>query len=321
MLKASSIVSTSTREKRRNWSEILATMYQPQATTLNDPSRFCGRIVKWSLGRVDLSLYDSGAVYLSRTPRHVHQDLADQFFVAIPRSAPMTLLTHPEPVSCAPGQLIIQDGCSASGWAHDSVVATAIRIPGDTLRQRVAVPNDYCGIPIRCDQSAGALFAAFTHALIDSADSLPAHLEHEVGDKIVDLLAMTLDGSTLPPSQSDGAAQAAQRVRVMRFIENHFRDPDLSPGQVAVACGISLRYLHRLLASTERTVAEWIIERRLAEADKLLRSRTSLSVSVAEVAYRCGFNDPSHFSRRFKARYKITPGEARHMGAPPTHIP
>jgi AraC-like DNA-binding protein len=320
MRKASSIVFASSPEKRRRWSEILASMYQPQATTLNDPRRFSGRIVKWRLGHVDLSLYDSGAVHLTRTPRHVHRDLADQFFVVIPRSAPMTLLAHPRPVPCAPGQLIIQDGCSASGWAHDSVVATAMRIPGDTLRQRVAVPNDYCGIPVACDQSAGALFAAFAHALVDSADTLPTHLEHEVGDKIVDLLTMTLDASTRPAPQADSAAQTAQRVRVMRFIEIHFRDPDLNPARVAAACGISLRYLHRLFAGTEWTVAEWIIERRLVEAGKLLRSRTSSSLSVAEVAYRCGFNDPSHFSRRFKARYHVSPGEARHMGATPDYV-
>lgn len=308
MLKASYTVPASTRDKRLHWSEILAKLYQPQATKLNDPRRFQGRIVKWHLGQIELSLYESDAI----STCHLHHDLANQFFVVMPRSAPITLLKRPEAVTCMPGQLIIQDGSRASGWEHDSVIATVVRFPGDTLRQRIAVPNDFCGIPVTCEESAGALFAAFVHALVNSADTLPVHLEDEVGEKIADLLAMALDTGARHTPQTDSAAQVAHRNRVMRFIEMHFRDPDLEPARIATACGISLRYLHQLFAKTDWTVVEWIIERRLVEARKLLRDGKWSSTTVAEVAYRCGFNDPSHFSRRFKSRYKISPGDARH---------
>ena len=35
-------------------------------------------------------------------------------------------------------------------------------------------------------------------------------------------------------------------------------------------------------------------------------------LSIAEIAYRCGFNEPYHFSRRFKNRYGMTPRSFRH---------
>ncbi|MGH1570059.1 AraC family transcriptional regulator [Methylobacterium sp. P31] len=38
-----------------------------------------------------------------------------------------------------------------------------------------------------------------------------------------------------------------------------------------------------------------------------------LARSGGEVAYRCGFIDQAHFSRRFRGRYGISPRDYRHM--------
>jgi AraC family transcriptional activator of pobA len=55
---------------------------------------------------------------------------------------------------------------------------------------------------------------------------------------------------------------------------------------------------------TGRTVQEWIIERRMAEARKLL---TENDIPIQEVARRVGIPDPGYFSRLFRRAHGTSP--------------
>jgi AraC-like DNA-binding protein len=59
---------------------------------------------------------------------------------------------------------------------------------------------------------------------------------------------------------------------------------------------------------TGRTVVEWITERRLTEARRLL---TGTDLPVAEIARRVGLPDPGCFARIFRAGHAATPREYR----------
>jgi AraC-like DNA-binding protein len=55
---------------------------------------------------------------------------------------------------------------------------------------------------------------------------------------------------------------------------------------------------------TGRTVQEWIIERRMAEARKLL---ADTDLPVSEVARRVGISDQGYFSRLFRRTHGSSP--------------
>ena len=59
---------------------------------------------------------------------------------------------------------------------------------------------------------------------------------------------------------------------------------------------------------TGRTVQEWIIERRMAEARSLL---ADTDLPVGEVARRVGMPDPGYFSRLFRRTHGASPREWR----------
>jgi AraC-like DNA-binding protein len=52
----------------------------------------------------------------------------------------------------------------------------------------------------------------------------------------------------------------------------------------------------------------WLLERRLEHAARLL---ATTRISVTEIVFECGFEQPSHFTRAFKAKYVQTPSEYR----------
>jgi AraC-like DNA-binding protein len=97
-------------------------------------------------------------------------------------------------------------------------------------------------------------------------------------------------------------------ARVFEVIETRFVEP-LSLRDVAEQVGLTPGYLTTLVRErTGRTVGDWILDRRLAEARTLL---LGTDLTVEAVAMRVGFHDPAYFSRRFRLAHDCAPGAWR----------
>jgi len=77
--------------------------------------------------------------------------------------------------------------------------------------------------------------------------------------------------------------------------------------QLAFLCNMSLSSFKRKFAEIYKTPpSKWIKEKRLEYAERLIKSQ---DLKINEIAYTCGFNNPSTFSRLFKQKYGIIPYE------------
>lgn len=88
---------------------------------------------------------------------------------------------------------------------------------------------------------------------------------------------------------------------VLNYIYENYADSELSLSKVVKSVGISERNISKFIS--ERYLCNfrtYINNIRIAEAERLLKSS---GLSVSEVGYKVGFNDPSSFSKTFK---KIT---------------
>jgi AraC-like DNA-binding protein len=100
-------------------------------------------------------------------------------------------------------------------------------------------------------------------------------------------------------------------LRIHAFIEQNLGETDLSPGIVAAAHHVSVRYLHRLFEAQDTTVAAWIRQRRLERCRRDLADPALVAVPVSAVAARWGLPDSAHFSRLFRRAYGLPPAEYR----------
>lgn len=97
-------------------------------------------------------------------------------------------------------------------------------------------------------------------------------------------------------------------AQVFDVIDDRYAEP-LSTSDVAAAVGLTAGYLTTLVRRrTGRTVLDWITERRMAAARTLLLT-TDLSAEF--IASRVGYEDPTYFSRRFRAFHGLAPGRWR----------
>lgn len=111
--------------------------------------------------------------------------------------------------------------------------------------------------------------------------------------------------SASPPSQANSIFPADPKLAsVFRFIEAHYRQP-ISLNDVAQEAGYSPAYLTNLVQShTGRTVKQWIIERRMAQAKTLL---AQTSQSVRHIAEASGYSDAGYFTRQFRQFHGVSP--------------
>ena len=109
------------------------------------------------------------------------------------------------------------------------------------------------------------------------------------------------------PCETD-ACRMAPVNRALRYMEEHFGDEDCLAAAHAAA-GLSRNALiYKFRAELKRTPARHLWNLRVERGVGLL-GETGLTVS--EIAYRCGFKNPFHFSRRVRARHGAPPREIR----------
>lgn len=111
------------------------------------------------------------------------------------------------------------------------------------------------------------------------------------------------------PERVGLATRDVQRARALRYLESHLADPALSPRAIAAGLGMSLRYLHLLFEAGD-SVGATILARRLDRCRSALHDPTERR-TISEIAFAWGFNDAAHFSRTFKARFGMSPRDAR----------
>jgi AraC family transcriptional activator of pobA len=91
---------------------------------------------------------------------------------------------------------------------------------------------------------------------------------------------------------------------VFTYIEDHYAE-GISLQDVARAVHLTPGYLTTLVRQkTGRPMQEWIAERRLGQARRLL---VETDLGVEEIADAAGYRDPAYFARQFKRAHGVTP--------------
>jgi AraC-like DNA-binding protein len=101
------------------------------------------------------------------------------------------------------------------------------------------------------------------------------------------------------------------RRRAEECIRRCLSDPGLTPEQVARQIGISERYLYAVFREAGTSPAKAIMNERLARAHASLAQPRMFPGTVEGMALSLGFKHATHFTRAFKERYGLPPGQYR----------
>ena len=105
-----------------------------------------------------------------------------------------------------------------------------------------------------------------------------------------------------------------------RYIQQNLQDETLTTTKLAKELNASTRKLHRTFADHGVSIQNYIWQQRLEQCRKEIMTPSLANRRVSEIAFKWGFNDASHFSRRYKAYFGESPVETRKLLTPQTSL-
>jgi len=182
-----------------------------------------------------------------------------------------------------------------------SLPGSAFRISNETLSKLMLRPIPRTFPPLQLLITYGAYLLMRGPHSAGEAEMANAHF-----NEILPLVVAYLEA----PSEQDRDRLSP----VKRYVDDHLRDGGLNISIVAGVLGVTPRYVQQLFQREGTTFSKYLLERRLAEARKLL-SRGSGARSIGATAYEVGFGDISYFNRTFRKRYGVAPSAVREQSA------
>ena len=211
-----------------------------------------------------------------------------------------------------PGMFTLWDSARPLAFrTSDGLRQMSLLVPEAELLRRMPRVRDLVGRPIDGRSGMAGLFLDHLKSLIARFGEMPAASHEAVRDGTLDLLCLCLGAQPALP---------APRLREMvldqmkQHIERHLTDPALDVGQLARAFRMTDRNVHKLFEQSGTTVGAHIRGRRLAMCKRDLEASTLTARHVSEIAKHWGFEDPSHFSKVFRAAFGMSPSECRGQG-------
>ena len=188
-----------------------------------------------------------------------------------------------------------------AGWSYaalypsDAIMRAAAAATGGRVGDRPRFERPLVHDP----RLASRLARLLARLLASPASTLHStHVLDVLGD-LIDGHAAPLD--TMPPSTPEHRAVRAARA----YIETYYAQP-IRLASLARQVNLSVFHLIRLFRrATGIPPCAYLEQVRVLRAQQLLLGGTALS----EVAYATGFSDQSHFTRRFKRIFGVTPGQ------------
>lgn len=290
---------------------LLAPLETAQTTT----DVFHGTAASGRVGALRLSSLTAGPLRVRRTESSVARHEDDFYKLSLQLSGTAVIEQDGARSRLTPGDLALCDTSRPYGFTYESPFSTVlVLVPRPLIPLRPETLRAVTGQRIAPDKGVGAIVAPFLRSLTEQSAHCAGPEVSRLADGAVSLVTALLCerlNRTTPM-----APHLATTLRIRDYIERHLADPDLTPDVIAGAHGISRRYLFKLFAQEQTTVAGWIRTRRLEHCARDLADPATRDQPVAAIAARWGLLDSRHFARVFKAAYGETPRDYRRRAGP-----
>jgi len=277
----------------------LESAVDPMCVSSVAQATFAANITSTALGPLSAVHVQGEAHSLRRGRNEVARSAEPHFRLIVNRTSSWTLQQH-DTHECRPLDVALID----SRYPHMTDLPSAfdvlhLKLPEAWVRQWVPQAERIAGRPIRFDRRWGGALSSFVVQMspeFAARSPLPLSLVADHLGALLSLAAGPLAGGMAPVPAGTLAA------RIRDSIIQRSPEMFLTAVDIASSLQISVRTLHRSLASSGQTFATVLMDARAAQALRMLESAMFAAVNVAEIGRRCGFPDASHFTRVVRRR-------------------
>ncbi|BFT61839.1 helix-turn-helix domain-containing protein [Pseudomonas moorei] len=297
------------------WQDYMSDVYYPLDIVASNPASFSGVIESTQIGQVGITRFAADAQRAVRRKVHGGRDDADYFALVMPTVQTERFEHLGRLGNIAPGQVSIFN--SAEAYQMDIPNGTrnvTVKIPAKLFRTMCPKIDASCGRVDVANSRFVPLLTQFALQALENASCLSPEHVRSLERGLLELTFLMMD---VPETDAAGDSRSVIDHffhRVMAYIAANFHDPNLAPEQASQAHRVSTRYIHKVFQAHDTTFGRELRIARLRHAQKLLRENTlhkGRKITIAEVAYDCGFSSQALFSVRFKEAFGYSPREEK----------
>jgi AraC family transcriptional regulator, positive regulator of tynA and feaB len=301
------------KNARRAWREFIDEKFGVSSVSIGDETTFVGDIRCSSLGFLTLAQIRATHELGERSRAQVAKAQNKHFVVVLLRSGRLKITQAGRECVLSPNMFTLFD-CNGPYTFHhvEPTEVLDVIVPAGAMRARLKEPEAYVARPRSAGSGLGRVMADMFQSLAREAPLIPEEAADDCARRVADVMSVVFDSAGdggLPIGES--AVRSAIYRRCAAFIENNLDDSGLDPAMIAAAAGISVRYLHKIFHGSGESVGDHVRRLRLARSYDDLIDLRRRHVKIKEIAFRCGFKNPTHFSDAFKDFHGISPSVVR----------
>lgn len=294
------------------WVDMICSTYVQLECDAKGGDDFSGSILSHRLPGLDLSVVSSRAQRVMRTPRVISSASDDYFIVSLQTQGHAVISQDGRDAVMSPGDFAIYDSTRPYVLHFgDDFEEIVLKLRGDLLRSLVHNTEGLTATTVSGRTGAGHLLINMISTLRDEVDSLLPASAAAVASGVVNVLVAGLQSLPACRKAELSSMSAYHVARIRQCIDDRLHDPALSIESIAAELAMSVGHLHRLFKTEPLSPSQYLWSRRLEACSRELLDSRRAKVSVAEIAFRWGFNDAAHFSRAFRDRFNCSPREWR----------
>jgi AraC-like DNA-binding protein len=194
----------------------------------------------------------------------------------------------------------------------EPIRALTLRIPRRTLTDLIPDLESSLVRRVPASNQALRLLIDYIGLLRDDRGLAPQELQRSFVTHVHDLVALSLGANRDATHLARLRGLRAARLSALKNdIIKNIDDQSLSVAEIAKRHRVTPRYVQILFESEGRTFTEFVIERRLERAHRMLTDPRHRERTISAIAFDVGFANLSYFNRVFRRRYFATPSELR----------
>lgn len=298
------------RERLSYWREV-ATRGYVEHDFIPESGTFNGSVKIATLPGLGLAAFEGDAARVSRSERSAARADCGDVLLCMQRSGEIRISQEGRDVVLDGRAIFLIDPLHPFELdIRTRSASIVVKVPRAMLEARIGNLAGLTARPVTQSSGIGTLAMGFLDLLPEQAELLDDVAGLKVAEQLLDLTALAFTTGH-PRGSALSSPRAIALLRLKATIERLLIEPGLKPERVAAETGISVRYANTLLAQEHSSIERFVTERRLERCRSALQDAAQAHRSVGEIAFNWGFSDLSHFGRRFKARYGLTPTEYR----------
>ncbi len=300
------------RSRAAAWTELYAARLERADLIQPDGDRFEAELAVADVGPLRVARLSCDPCRIDRTADHIGYAGSRTYSLILLARGRAVFAHYGHQESLGEGDFILCDSAAPHAVAFEAQSEVVmLRVPAVMMKEHLPSPEYFCGRRLPAREGMTDMVAAATRMLSDRLESVrsPAFQERiarHLLDMIATSYAVAFDSHITCSSNVSG-----RHAKVKLHIEQHLRDPELSPCLIAEKLKLSPRYLRMIFASSSETVSAYILRRRLEECARQMADPRWSGHSITQIAFSWGFNSAPHFTRSFRERFSVSPRQYR----------